>query len=161
MKTKTGQQAEDLLKPLTLLELMEKIATQIRSKLRDTKNEFTGPFTEEASVPSELMILLNLLMVGNSSNETGFSLPVKTIVQVILYNHKTRNRNSSTTVSGHQRHTAEKESPFLLYIGLKVYAVARSRIIIDILHAHGLCVSYERIMRVPQGLGEAALQLFE
>ena len=100
-------------------------------------------------------------MVGNSSNETGFSLPVKTIAQVILYNHKTRNRTSSTTVSGHQRHTAEKESHFLLYIGLKVYAVTRSRIIIDILHAHGLCVSYERIMRVTQGLGEAALHLFE
>ena len=149
---------EDLLKPQTLLELMEKIATQIRSKLRDTKNEFTGSFNEEVSVPSELMILLNLLMVGSSSNETGFSLPVKTIAQVILYNHKTRNRNSSTTVSGHQRHTAEKESPFLLYIGLKVYAVTRSRIIIDILHAHGLCVSYERIMHVTQGLGEAALQ---
>ena len=31
----------------------------------------------------------------------------------------------------------------------------------DILHAHGLCVSYQRILRVTQGLSEAAIQLFE
>ena len=33
--------------------------------------------------------------------------------------------------------------------------------VIDILHAHGLCISYERILRVTQGLIEATLNLFE
>ena len=32
--------------------------------------------------------------------------------------------------------------------------------IIDILHAHGLCISYDRIFSITQGLGEALLQLF-
>ena len=37
----------------------------------------------------------------------------------------------------------------------------RCRIVIDILHARGLCISYERILRVTQGLRKATLNLFE
>ena len=41
----------------------------------------------------------------------------------------------------------------------------RSRIVVNILHAHGLCISYERILRfkrlrVTQGLSEVTLNLF-
>ena len=60
----------------------------------------------------------------------------------------------------HQRYNADKESPFLLYIGLKVFSATRTSEIIDILHAHGLCVSYDRILRITQGLGDALLEIF-
>ena len=59
--------------------MMQKVAKEIRSKLRDTVTDFTGSFTNELSLPSELMVFLNLLLVGNSCDEFGFSLPVKTI----------------------------------------------------------------------------------
>ena len=36
----------------------------------------------------------------------------------------------------------------------------RSSKIIDILYAHGLCISYDRVLHRTQGLGEALLQLF-
>ena len=49
----------------------------------------------------------------------------------------------------------------LLYTGLKIYALTRSRKVIDTLQAHGLCVSYERILRFTQGLSEAPIQFFE
>ena len=39
-------------------------------------------------------------------------------------------------------------------------SATRSREIIDILDALVLCVSYERILRITQGLGEALLQIF-
>ena len=39
-------------------------------------------------------------------------------------------------------------------------SATRSREIIDILYALVLCVSYERILRITQGLGEALLQIF-
>ena len=62
----------------------------------------------------------------------------------------------------------DRESPFLLYIGLKIYSATRSRIVVDILHAHVdilhppcSCISYERILRVTQGLRKATLNLFE
>ena len=41
-----------------------------------------------------------------------------------------------------------------------MFSATRSSEIIDILHAHGLCVSYDRILYITQGLGEALLQLF-
>ena len=41
-----------------------------------------------------------------------------------------------------------------------MFAATRSSEIIDILHAHGLCVSYGRILSITKGLGEALLQLF-
>ena len=158
-KTKTAKEAETLLKPPSLLEALEQITRQIRNKLKDTiskHDDFSGSFDEEISMPSELLVLLNLLLYGSSFDDTGFSLPVKTLAQIILFNFKNK-----MTTSSHRRHNVDKESPFLLYIGLKVYAVTRSRILIDILHGHGLSVSYERILRVTQGMSEASLRLFE
>ena len=40
-----------------------------------------------------------------------------------------------------------------------MYSLTRSQIVIDILHAHGLCVPFDRILRTTQGLGEAILNL--
>ena len=37
----------------------------------------------------------------------------------------------------------------------------RSRIVINISHAHGLCISYERIVRVTLGLSDITLNIFE
>ena len=37
----------------------------------------------------------------------------------------------------------------------------RSWIVVNILHAHGLCLWYEKILRVTQGLSEDILKLFE
>ena len=91
------------------------------------------------------MVLLNLLLFGNSFDEFGCSLPIKSIGQVILYNVKNRIRSNST--STHQLNNTKRESPRLLYIVLKVYSVMRSRIVSDILHAHGLCILYQRILR--------------
>ena len=41
-----------------------------------------------------------------------------------------------------------------------MFSATRSSEIIDILHAHGLCVSYDRILRITQGLGDALLEIF-
>ena len=139
------------------------MSKEIRTKLKDVEYDFNGSFMGESNLPCELLLLLDLLMNGSSHDghdESGFSLSVKTLAQIIFYNHRKRQRKDSIG-GGYQRHNTDKESPFLLYIGLKIYASTRSSEIIDILHKHGLCVSYDRILRITQGLGEAALQLFE
>ena len=48
-----------------------------------------------------------------------------------------------------------------MYIGLKIYSNKRSRIFIDILHTRGICILYERTLKVTQRLSEATLNLFE
>ena len=105
------------------------------------------------------MVFLNLLLFGNSCNEFGVSLPVKAIAQIILYKVKSWVRSNST--STHQLRNTERESPFLPYNGLKIYSVRRNRIVIDMLYSHGLCISYERVLRVTQGLSVATLNFLE
>ena len=130
--------------------------------MTNIKHTFDGSFENsfnEKSVPEELLIFVKLLVSGNSNElETGFSLPVNTISQLILYNFNRKCRINST---GQTRYLSSKESPFLLYIGLKLYTHTRSRQIIEILLKHGLCVTYDRILWVTQGLSEASLSLFE
>ena len=146
--------------PRTLYDVMERISKAIRIKLKNVKNEFNGSFMEESPLPCELLILLNLLMNGSNDEEPGFSLPVKALAQIILYNHRIQGRRRESSGEPHQRHNTDKESLFLPYVGLKVFSATRSSEIIDIFHTHGLCVSCDRILRITKSLGEALLQLF-
>ena len=99
--------------------------------------EFDGSFGAPNAIPPELTILIDSIINGGRTDlELGFSLPVETIAQLIVYNH--RSRKASKT--GHQRHNADREMPSPMYIGLKLYSATRSRKIIDILYKHGLCV---------------------
>ena len=107
LKTKSTKEVEECLRPQTLIDTMQKVTKEVRSKLRDTVTDFTGSFTNELSLLSELMVFFNLLLLGNSCDEFGFSLPVKAIAAIILYNNKSQVRSNST--STHQRHNTERE----------------------------------------------------
>ena len=141
IRQKTGNDAEELLDPRTLYDMMKRISKTIRIKLKNVKKEFNGSLMEVSPLPRELLILLNLLMSGSNHKDSGFSLLVKALVQIILYNHRIQGRRRESSGEPHQQHNADKESPFFLYIGLKVFLATRSNEIIDILHANGLCDS--------------------
>ena len=74
IREKTGNDAEELLDPLTLYDLMESISKAIWIKLKNVKNEFNGSFMQLSPLPCDLPILLNLLMNGSNHGEPGFSL---------------------------------------------------------------------------------------
>ena len=89
----------------------------------------------------ELLILINSLLYGNaSSSNKGFSLPVKTISEIIIFNHKKSSSRNSTSKVTRQRHRSEKETPFVQYLGLKLYSAVRSRGIVDVLFENMDCV---------------------
>ena len=77
LNTKTTEEAKDISKPQTLLELNEKISRKIQEKLKNINDEICRTLDKELAVPAELLVLLNLLMVGNSSDKTGFTVHVK------------------------------------------------------------------------------------
>ena len=77
IREKIDKDADGLLKPRTLYDMIEGISKAIRIKLKNVKNESNGSFIEESLLPCELLILLNLLMNGSNHEEAGFSLPVK------------------------------------------------------------------------------------
>ena len=129
LEKKLDKEVNKLLVPETLLAMMEKVTHQVRIKLKETKNEFNGVFDSESeanAVPTELLILINLLVCGSADiSDVGFSLPVKTISQLVVFNHKKVTSRNSTI--GCHRHSSEKETPFVQYLGLKMYATVRSR----------------------------------
>ena len=103
IREKIDEDADELLNPRTLYDMIERICKAIRIKLQNVKNEFNGSFIEESLLPCELLILLNLLMNGSNHEEAGFSLPVKTLAQIILYNHRIQGRRRESSAELHQR----------------------------------------------------------
>ena len=101
IREKTGNDVEELLDPLTLYDLMESISKAIWIKLKNVKNEFNGSFMQLSPLPCELPILLNLLMNGSNHGEPGFSLPVKILAQIVLYNHRIQERRRESSGKSH------------------------------------------------------------
>ena len=67
---------------------------------------------EESPLSRELFILLNLIMNGSSHKESGFSLPLKALSKIFLYNHRIQGRRRESSAELHQRHNADKAPPF-------------------------------------------------
>ena len=65
LKTKSAKEIEECLQLQILIDMMQRVMKEIRSKLRDTVTDFTGSFTYELLLPSELIVFLNLFLFGN------------------------------------------------------------------------------------------------
>ena len=109
---KTGKDAEELLNPYALYDMMVRISKSIRIKLKNVKNEFNGSFMKESPLLCELLILLNLLMDGSNHDEPCFSLLAKALEQIILHNHRIQGRRTESSGEPHQRH---KKNPHFFF----------------------------------------------
>ena len=58
------------------------------------------------------------------------------------------------------RHSADRETPFCVYLGLLLFAKTRKRQLIDTLFQHGLCISYDRVLKISTQLGEAVVERY-
>ena len=56
------------------------------------------------------------------------------------------------------RHSKDRETPFAVYVGLKVFAKTRKRELIDKLHENGPSVSYDRVLEISGMLGETVIK---
>ena len=142
-------------------DIMERKSKAIRIKLKNVKNEFNEPFMEESRLLCQLLILLDLLMNGSNHEEPGFSLSVKALAKIILYSHRIKEGEENHLENSINDTTQIKNLHFfftLVYIEL--FSATRSSGTNAIFYPHGLCVSYDRILRITHGLGEALLQLF-
>ena len=59
------------------------------------------------------------------------------------------------------RHSSDRETLLPLYIGLLVHNKTRKRDLIDILHAKGLSVSYDRVLQLSTDVANKVLETFE
>ena len=88
---KLDKEVNKLMESESLVGLMEKVAQHIRGQLDKSPSDFDGTFNTECEtsiMPTALLILINFLVSGKNGTEMGFSLPVKTIAQTIMYNYR-------------------------------------------------------------------------
>ena len=95
-KRKLDRNFDTLVQPEVLYDLIAQVAQQIREKLDNVMYEFVAPNV----IPPELTIIIDsIINRGRTYLELGFSLPVETIAQLIVYNHRSR-KASKLGISG-------------------------------------------------------------
>ncbi|KAK1906058.1 Nicotinate phosphoribosyltransferase [Dissostichus eleginoides] len=78
------------------------------------------------------------------------------IAQLLQYNCYARYKEGAST----HRHSKDRETPFPVYMGISVYAKTRKRKLIELLHGHGISISYDRVLEISAQLGEATVSKY-
>lgn len=73
-----------------------------------------------------------------------------TLAQLIKYNSTKRMRSSKAE---YLRHSRAQETPFPIYLGLKMHEQSRKRELVDMLHESGLSISYDRVLSISTDVG--------
>ena len=145
--------------------ILAKAAGIIRKDMFSHKGfTFSGSFTkdcQESAVPASLKSLVAMIQTGvNIENtEPWESQPCLTVCQTIFFNAIEWSTAKSRT--GQTRHTKVREPPLPLYIGLNVYALTRSEILITKLYQTGISVSYQRIVELKDMLSTSISEHFK
>ena len=59
------------------------------------------------------------------------------------------------------RHSKHRETPAVIYTGLKIHALTRKRELVDILHNMGLSISYDRLLSLSVDIVNAVIAKYE
>ena len=79
------------------------------------------------------------------------------ISQLIKFNIK---KDTPRVASSVTHHTTERETPLPIYISLLIHSCTRNKTIIDKLYQLGICVSYDRFLRLSSDLVNAVCQCY-
>ena len=80
------------------------------------------------------------------------------ISQLIVFNSVKQAWNVDS--SNPARHSRSQETPLPLFLSFKIHAVTRSRCLVDKLFNLGLCVSYDRLLRLKSDIANGVWQGF-
>ena len=95
-------------------------------------------------IPPPLLQLLKMIEHGPDIKSQLDNVSTKSdlaLAQLLMFNY----HPNSQKVTVQQRHSADREIPFCVYLGLLLFAKTRKRHLIDTLFQHGLCISYGRV----------------
>ena len=59
------------------------------------------------------------------------------------------------------RQLKERGTPFLLFLGMSVYAKTRKNVLAELLYDHGLSVSYDGVLEISAQLGDATVRRYQ
>ena len=118
---------------------MCKVVQPIRKLIFEHKNTFKHSFSEGAqldSVPKPLLVLMSMLIEGNSFESNDYSQASLSCAQLVQSNASKLSAKSTSE----RRYEKDRETPMKIYVTLKVYFTAGITILINSLFKLGLCV---------------------
>lgn len=142
---------------------VSRTAQLVRNDILESRANFDGYFEEncqETSVPPSLIELVSMIEHGpdiQSQIENEATMSDLAVAQIIHYNCYQSQRRKTTTV---KHHSKDRETPFVIYVGLLLYAKTRKRQLIDTLHRYGICISYDRVLEISSQMGTVLVQRF-
>lgn len=143
--------------------IITKAAKIIRRRMMDYKSSFCGTFTDncvEESIPPVLLQFVSMIEHGadiKSQLKYGASKTDFAIAQLLQYNCYSKYQEDGKLL----RHSKDRETPFPVFLGLSVYSKTRKKHLVELLHDHGLCISYDRVLDVSAQLGDAAIDKYK
>ncbi|CAC5400877.1 unnamed protein product [Mytilus coruscus] len=141
---------------------MAKTIEMIRCQLATKKTTFSGSLVSEDiddSIPPPLLQSVKMIEHGpniksqldNVSTNSDLAL-----AQLLMFNYHLNTQKAPVQ----HRHSADRETPLCVYLGLLLFAKTRKRQLIDTLFQHGLRISYDRVLEISTQLGEAVVERY-
>ncbi|MES9884864.1 MAG: hypothetical protein ABW185_28800 [Sedimenticola sp.] len=135
---------------------MAKVAKTIRKDIFDFDEQFqfSGDFPpgcQSTAVPDSLNALVSMIVNGPTMKDkqsTLLSQACLTISQLMLFNTKKTMPEKNTNT----RHTVEREPPLVVYLGLNIHSLIRSKRLIKQLNKMGVCISYARVQQLESNI---------
>ena len=135
----------------------------VRNHMFRKAKSFTGfPVgCQKESISPLLLALVNMILEGPSiKDQIEDTTPAAlSIAQLLKFNSIKHRRTQDTTHS--VRHTATQDTPIPTYIiGLMLHAHTRKKELVDRLSHLGMCISYDRVLRLSADIGSRVCEQF-
>ena len=124
--------------------ILAKVAKILRRHMLDHTSKFDGTFYDgciEEAIPSSLVQFVGMIEHGadiKSQLRFDVSKTDLVIAQLLQYNCYAKYNEGAAT----HRHSTNRETPFTIFLGMSVYAKTRKRMLVEMLHEHGISISY-------------------
>jgi len=142
--------------------ILAKAAKILRKHMLDHNSSFNGTFQDgcvDEAVPPSLLLFVDMIEHGadiKSQLRFGASKTDLAMAQLLQYNCYARYEEGAPT----HRHSKDRDTPFPVYMGLSVFAKTRKRALVEMLHEHGLSISYDRVLEISAQLGDAVVNRY-
>ena len=125
----------------------------IRLKCQSTDSNFKfDKASEIESVPIELFTPVNIILEGIDLSENCFSKESLALAQVMVFNFRFYGDGKRQSLKK-KRHDQSKETPFPLYVSIKIYSHSRSKTMISWLHfCADISISYNQLLDITRDL---------
>ena len=134
----------------------------MRLKCQSTDADFKfDKASQIESVPIELLTLVNFILEGINLFEKGFSKESLALAQAMIFNFRF-NRVGKRRSLKKKRHDQSKETPFPLYVAIKIYSHSHSKTMINWLHfCAGISTLYNRLQDITRDIANRILHQYE